>query len=200
MVLRGARQVGKSTIVREFAREYDHFVELNLERKEDHRLFELENVRDIIESAFVRENVPLKSGSVLLFIDEIQESPKAIRNLRFFYEDFPELHVICAGSLLEHVIRDIPSFPVGRIQQMIIHPFDFEEFLWAKGNEQLSRFFAEIPVRQHLHPILLGLFNEYTVIGGMPEVVKTYIQSGSFTGLKDVYDEIWLTYKEDIEK
>ncbi len=192
--------MGKSTLIREFSKEYDEFVELNLERKDDRQLFEVDNVKLIIEAILVRNNLSLKNDSVLLFIDEIQESPKAIHLLRFFYEDYPELHVICAGSLLEHVIKDIPSFPVGRIQQLVLHPFDFEEFLGAKGNDQVLKLLDEIPIKEFSHNIILKLFHEYAIIGGMPEVVKTYIETDTFTTLKDVYEEIWQTYKDDIEK
>ncbi len=200
LIIRGARQVGKSTLVREFSKEYDTFVELNLERKEDVQLFEMDNVKLIIEAVFVRENHSMTNDSVLLFIDEIQESPKAIHLLRFFYEDYPELHVICAGSLLEHVLKDISSFPVGRIQQLVLHPFDFDEFLAAKGSKQVLKLLDEIPINKFSHNIILKLFHEYVIIGGMPEVIKTYIETDTFTTLKDVYEEIWHTYKDDIEK
>lgn len=200
LVIRGARQVGKSTLVREFSKEYNSFVELNLERKEDRQLFEVDNVKLILEAVLVRENLSMKNDSVLLFIDEIQESPKAIHLLRFFYEDYPELHVICAGSLLEHVVKDISSFPVGRIQQLVLHPFDFEEFLAAKGNDQVLKLLDEIPIKEFSHNVILNLFHEYVIIGGMPEVVKTYVETDTFTTLKDVYEEIWQTYKDDIEK
>lgn len=200
LIIRGARQVGKSTLVRQFSKEYKHFVELNLERAEDYRLFNLDSVDELIESVLVREGVSINSNSLLFFIDEIQESPRAIQFLRFFYEDFPHIHVICAGSLLEHVIKEIPSFPVGRVQQMLLHPFDFEEFLLAKGNIQLAEVFSEIPVKPHLHQVLLKTFNEFTIIGGMPELVKTFFEESSYSGLKEVYEEIWQTYKEDVEK
>lgn len=200
LVLRGARQVGKSTIIREFAKEYDFFIELNLERKVDFLLFERDDLRDIIEAILVRENISISSGTFLLFIDEIQESPKAIQFLRFFYEDFPELHVVCAGSLLEHVIKNIKSFPVGRIQQLVLHPFDFEEFLWAGGNEQVLKKLEIVPVNDAIHEVVLKLFHEYMIIGGMPEIVKTYIETGAFSELHSVYEEIWSTYKDDIEK
>lgn len=200
LVLRGARQVGKSTIVREFAREYHSFIELNLERKQDLNLFELNDVRTIIEAILVRENVSINNGSLLLFIDEIQESPKAIKLLRFFCEDFPDLHVICAGSLLEHAVKDITSFPVGRIQQLVLHPFDFEEFLWAKGKENIVELFEEVPIKEHYHEIIQHLFHEYVIIGGMPEVIKTYVETNTYTELGAVYQEIWQTYKNDVEK
>jgi len=200
LVLRGARQVGKSTIVREFGKEYDFFIELNLERLQDFNLFEQNDVKTIIEAILVRENLSIKSDSLLLFIDEIQESPNAIKLLRFFYEDFPNLHVICAGSLLEHVVKNISSFPVGRIQQLVLHPFDFEEFLWAKGKENIVELFKEIPIKEHFHDIIQNLFHEYVIIGGMPEVIKTYIATNTYTELGDVYQEIWQTYKDDVEK
>ena len=200
LIIRGARQVGKSTLVREFAKEYNIFIELNLERPEDKRVFDLDNLKDILESVMIKAGVPMMSESFLLFIDEIQESPRAIHLLRFFYEDFPNIHVVCAGSLLEHVIKDVPSFPVGRVQQMLIHPFDFEEYLWAKGNKQLTEIFTELPVKPHLHDVLLKVFNEFVIVGGMPEVLKTFFEEDSYSGLKGVYEEIWHTYKDDIEK
>lgn len=200
LIVRGARQVGKSTLIRLFGKEYDHFIELNLEKAEDRRLFELENLKAILEILFVKNRIPPGKVEVLIFIDEIQESPAAIRHLRFFYEDFPEIHVICAGSLLEHVIRQIPSYPVGRIQQLLLHPFDFEEFLWAKGNEWMISLFKEIPVGNQFDELFFNAFHEFAVIGGMPEVVRTYIDSGTYTGIFEIYDEIWQTYKDDIEK
>lgn len=200
LVIRGARQVGKSALVREFSKEYENYIELNLERKEDRILFETENAKEIIEAILLKENISIESQSLLLFIDEIQESTKAIQLLRFFYEDFPELHVVCAGSLLEHAIKNISSFPVGRIQQIVLHPFDFEEFLLAKGNDRILNLLDDIPIKDFAHDIILKLYHEYVIIGGMPEVVKTFVETNSFTTLKDVYEEIWSTYKEDIEK
>ncbi|MCF8372167.1 MAG: AAA family ATPase [Bacteroidales bacterium] len=198
--MRGARQVGKSTLIREFSKEFDFFIELNLERKEDLLVFDLDKVTEILDLLLIKNEVSLQKGQLLLFIDEIQESPKAISLLRFFYEDLPDLHVICAGSLLEHVIENIPSFPVGRIQQMVLHPFDFEEFMGAKGNSQLVEQLDEIPIKPFLHDTLLKHFHEYAMVGGMPEVVKTLVANKNYLELYEVYDEIWQTYKDDIEK
>lgn len=200
LVMRGARQVGKSTLIREFSKEFDFFIELNLERKEDLLVFDLDKVTEILDLLLIKNEVSLQKGQLLLFIDEIQESPKAISLLRFFYEDLPDLHVICAGSLLEHVIENIPSFPVGRIQQMVLHPFDFEEFMGAKGNSQLVEQLDEIPIKPFLHDTLLKHFHEYAMVGGMPEVVKTLVANKNYLELYEVYDEIWQTYKDDIEK
>lgn len=126
LIIRGARQVGKSTLVRAFSLEYESFIEINLERKEDLSLIQLSSVKDIVETLLLREEVVPNNRLLLLFIDEIQESPEAIKMLRFFYEDFPEIHLICAGSLLEFALEEIDTFPVGRVQQLVLQPFDFE--------------------------------------------------------------------------
>ena len=199
LVIRGARQVGKSTLVRAFSKEYKSFVELNLERADDAKFFELGSVKDIINAISLRENKVFNSET-LLFIDEIQEAPNAIKLLRFFYEDFPNLHVICAGSLLEFAMKNLSTFPVGRVQQMVLHPLDFEEFLIAKGNKNIVALFDELPLQDFSHEVILKQFHEYAIIGGMPEVVKIYIQNNSMIGLNQVYDDIWQAYKDDIEK
>jgi predicted AAA+ superfamily ATPase len=186
--------------VREFSKRYSSFIEVNLERNADRQVFDRDNVREILEILRLRENISPKPDTLLLFIDEIQELPRTIELLRFFYEDLPDLHVICAGSLLEHAIRHIRSFPVGRIQQIVIHPFDFEEFLLAKDQKQLLEELDEIPVRELAHDILLEHFHEYVTLGGMPEAIKVYLETGSFSAIHPVYQEIWETYKDDIEK
>ena len=199
LIIRGARQVGKSTLIKSFSKEYSQFIELNLERKDDDRFFDLDNVSDIVAAISLRENITLDKN-VLFFIDEIQESPKAIRLLRFFYEDMPHLHVICAGSLLEFAIKEVKSFPVGRVQQLVLHPLDFEEFLMAKGKSNVVKLFNDIPIKDFSHQIILDLFHVYAIIGGMPEVIKTYIENDSITGISSIYNNIWQAYKDDIEK
>ena len=199
LIIRGARQVGKSTLIKSFSKEYSQFIELNLERKDDARFFDLDNVSDIVAAISLRENITLDKN-VLFFIDEIQESPKAIRLLRFFYEDMPHLHVICAGSLLEFAIKEVKSFPVGRVQQLVLHPLDFEEFLMAKGKSNVVKLFNDIPIKDFSHQIILDLFHVYAIIGGMPEVIKTYIENDSITGISSIYNNIWQAYKDDIEK
>jgi predicted AAA+ superfamily ATPase len=200
LIIRGARQVGKSTLVRLFSKEYKYYIELNLERAQDKKNFDFDSAQLIMEAVLLRENMDFDTKPLLLFIDEIQESPRAIQMLRFFYEDFPDVHVICAGSLLEHVLKDINSFPVGRVQQMVLHPFDFEEYLAAKGEDRVLKQLDEVPIKEFAHHVLLEKFHEYTIIGGMPEVVKTYIENKTLTVIKEVYDEIWQSYKDDIEK
>jgi predicted AAA+ superfamily ATPase len=146
LIIRGARQVGKSTLIRLFSKEYTYYIELNLERAQDKKFFDFDSAQLIMEAVLLRENMDFDMKPLLLFIDEIQESPRAIQMLRFFYEDFPDVHVICAGSLLEHVLKDINSFPVGRVQQMVLHPFDFEEYLAAKGEDRVLKQLDEVPI------------------------------------------------------
>lgn len=202
LVLRGARQVGKTTLVEEFSKTYTYHIMLNLERSEHVRYFnDFSNVQKIVEAMFIEHNIPINQRSnTLLFIDEIQESPKAIALLRYFYEDLPDLHVISAGSLLEHVMQEVKSFPVGRIENLYLHPLNFSEYLEARRLSVVLDEFNKIPVSNNAHRALQNHFHDYAIIGGMPEVVRTYITQKSISDLLPVYESIWSTYKEDIEK
>jgi len=201
LVLRGARQVGKTTLVKAFAKTYRHRILLNLERPKDRRFFEQhEDVHTLLEALMLTNGITgTDVGETLLFIDEIQESPKAIQMLRFFYEELPQLHVIAAGSLLEFAMGKVKSFPVGRIQYLYLHPLSFTEFLKAGGHSALIEKLHEVPLRPAAFGALMELFNRYAVVGGMPEVVKVLLGEG-LTELPQVYESIWATYKEDVEK
>ena len=120
--------------------------------------------------------------------------------LRYFYEDIPELHVIAAGSLLEHVMRKVKSFPVGRVTYLYIHPLNFIEFLEAKNHTGAFDQINQLPVQPFAHSLLLKQFHEYAIIGGMPEVIKTYLITESIADLSEIYEGIWATYKDDVEK
>jgi len=135
-----------------------------------------------------------------LFIDEIQESPKAIQLLRYFYEEIPELHVIAAGSLLEFAMRKVESFPVGRVEFLYLHPLNFIEYLEAIDHESASEQLQQVPVKGFAHKILLDLFNMYAIIGGMPEVIKIYLLKKSIADLPRVYESTWGSFQNDIEK
>ncbi|MBK6966063.1 MAG: ATP-binding protein [Bacteroidales bacterium] len=201
LLIRGARQVGKSTLVQEFAREFRYFISLNLEKREHQRWFEeLDSIKDIMEVIALQFDIPIQEEPVLLFIDEIQESPKAIQQLRYFYEEMPGLYVIAAGSLLEFALRKVPSFPVGRVEQMVLHPFDFEEFLMALDHKQALDQFNSIPVKPLAHELLMKLFHIYAIIGGMPEIVKQYVTQQSMADLGPIYEALWQGYKDDVEK
>ena len=126
LVLRGARQVGKTTLVRLFAEEFEHYIYLNLEEKENAALFAADSsFEDLLSGVFFKANVRQDSKRVLIFIDEIQNEPKAVQALRYFYEKRPDLYVIAAGSLLESLMGRHISFPVGRVEYMALHPCTF---------------------------------------------------------------------------
>lgn len=202
LILRGARQVGKSTLIQEFGKGYQHFVSLNLERPSDRKYFSKErDVKDIWEQIRFEKNIPNEPTKTLLFIDEIQEIPFVIRQLRYFYEDMPDLHLIAAGSLLEFALGEVKSFPVGRIEEMTLHPLDFEEFLTAINEVSLSEQLRNIPFQAYAYDKLFEYFKKYVIIGGMPEVVKTYVEQGrDMTSLRPIYASIWETYKSDVVK
>lgn len=202
LILRGARQVGKTTLIKEFSKSYQNRILLNLEKPKDIRFFDdYSDVITIKDALFLEHNVSSNLiGATLLFIDEIQESPKAIQFLRYFYEELPELHVIAAGSLLEFAMQYVKSFPVGRVDFLYLHPLNFPEFLTAFSKTQAFELLNEVPVKNFAHKTLIELFNTYTIIGGMPEIVKTFLTNNSIADLPKVYESIWASYKNDIEK
>jgi len=202
LILRGARQVGKTTLVKDFSKTFKNSILLNLEKPKDIGFFEdHDTVSSLVDTLFFEHNISNKNiNNTLLFIDEIQESPKAIQLLRYFYEELPQLHVIAAGSMLEFAMKKIQSFPVGRVEYLYLHPLNFLEFLLAIKKHQAAEQLRQIPVKDFAHNTLLNLFNNYTIIGGMPEVVKTYLTNKSIADLPKVYESIWATYKNDVEK
>lgn len=200
IIMRGARQVGKTTLIRQFAKEFKCYVELNLEKEAHNQLFQLDNVNAILDSALLMFGKKYVAHSTLLFIDEIQESPKAIQLLRYFYEERPDVHVVAAGSLLEFALNEVPSFPVGRVEYLNLYPLNFQEFLLGTGYQLAEETMMEIPLKPHFHHILLGLFHQYSIIGGMPEVVADYKENNSIAQLKNYYLSIWQTYKDDAER
>jgi predicted AAA+ superfamily ATPase len=202
LILRGARQVGKTTLVKQFAQTYKRSILLNLELPNDLNYFNrYKDVPTLVEALFIANNIPTSDKSeTLIFIDEIQESPEAIALLRYFYEMVSEIHVIAAGSLLEHAMRKVKSFPVGRIQMLHLYPINFPEFLNALGQTSAAEQLNITPVNIVAHNTLLQLFNRYVIIGGMPEVINKYLETESVADLTIIYNGIWETYKNDVEK
>lgn len=201
LIMRGARQVGKTTLVKSFAHSFRHFIHLNLERSE-HRVYfdRYTTTEDLVQAIFFQFKVASKHKDTLLFIDEIQESPAAIQQLRFLYEDYPHLHVIAAGSLLEFTLKEVKSFPVGRVEYLQLHPLNFEEYLHAQGNDQALSILDEIPIPGYAHQSLLDAFHDYALLGGMPEVVQHYAQYRDLTRLNPIYEGLWTSYKDDVQK
>lgn len=201
LILRGARQVGKTTLVKKFSEEYKQSIYLNLEKEEDKELFTSKSdIKNIIETLFLKYNLTNDYQNTLIFIDEIQESSEAIHILRYFYEEYPEIHTIAAGSLLEFSIKDINSFPVGRVEFLYLSPLNFEEFLNAIGHSNALEYYNTIPHNPIAHNTLLNLYNTYVILGGMPEIIQAYSNTKSMIGLSNVYESLWSTYKMDIEK
>ncbi len=202
LVLRGARQVGKTTLVKEFAKDYDVFVHLNLEHKQDRVLFEMtDDVQEFVRNLYVRENIRKDQENILLFIDEIQNSKPAVAMLRYFYEEMNHIHVIAAGSLLETVmdLRDI-SFPVGRVQYMALRPCSFMEFLDGVGESSLASYVSELAVLPVIHDKLMRRFRDYTLIGGMPAAIMQYAKNQDPVSVADTFETLLQTYRDDVEK
>ena len=201
LVLRGARQVGKTTLVRMFAKEFDNYIYLNLEEKENGELFAADNsFEDLLSGIFFKANVRKDSQRTLLFIDEIQNEPKAVQSLRYFYEKRPDIYVIAAGSLLESLMGRHISFPVGRVEYMVLHPCTFVEFLSAIGEDMLAEQVENVTVPQSLHNYTLDLFKKYMIIGGLPEVVANYAQYRDMVRLESVFSALLTGYRDDVEK
>lgn len=201
LVLRGARQVGKTTLVKMFAADFDHYIYLNLEEKEDAELFAADSsFEDLLVGIFFKANIPIDSSRTLIFIDEIQNEPKAVQALRYFYEKRPDLYVIAAGSLLESLMGRHISFPVGRVEYMALHPCTFVEFLMAIGEDMLANQIENIAVPQSLHSYTLDLFKKYMIIGGLPEVVANYAQYRDMVRLNGVFNALLSGYRDDVEK
>lgn len=201
LVLRGARQVGKTTLVEMFAADFDHYIYLNLEEKDNAELFATDSsFNDLLAGIFFKAKLPVDSPRTLIFIDEIQTEPKAVQALRYFYEKRPDLYVIAAGSLLESLMGRHISFPVGRVEYMALHPCTFVEFLSAIGEEMLVSQVEKVAVPQSLHSYTLDLFKKYMIIGGLPEVVANYAQYHDMVRLSDVFNALLSGYRDDVEK
>lgn len=206
LIIRGARQTGKTIVVQMFGRSFSNYVYLNLDRDTDKQLFEKgSDLEDIIPAIELAKKRVLKGKDTLLFIDEIQNSQRALQLLRYFYEDYPDLHVIAAGSLLEAVMkREGFSFPVGRVSFLYLHPVTFDEFLSAVGEDGLLEHLKNVtlssPPSAPIHDMALKLFHHYLLVGGMPEVVANYAQKRTFQPLARIKEELLVSFEEDIVK
>lgn len=207
LVLRGARQTGKSSSVRRFGEMFDLFVELNLERSEDLRLVRACNsVQELLAAIAVREDVAEFPSRTLLFLDEIQEAPEAIGWLRFLREDHPELHVVAAGSLLEVRLQERGfSFPVGRVTFRNLYPLSFFEFLEAVDRSVLAQTLREsvaagTKLPGVLHQEALRQLGDYLWVGGMPEAVTRWVETANPAAVREVQSDLLQALAEDIQK
>jgi len=202
LVIRGARQVGKTTLVNQFAAQYEQYIYLNLELSEDKEPFEnFTSIENLINTLFFLKNKTLsKKNTTLLFIDEIQEVPKALNILRYFYELAPEISVIAAGSMLETLFDKSISFPIGRVEYKVIRPVSFTEFLSAIDESAALEQLTQVPVAAFAQSKSLSLFHTYALIGGMPEIVQHYAKHKDLVTLGPIYDSLISGYMDDVEK
>ena len=207
LLLRGARQVGKTFVARELGKTFTHFVEVNFERDTDTQLFFEQNFdpERICSNLSAYYGIPIVEKQTLLFFDEIQACPNAIRALRFFYESKPNLHVIAAGSLLEFAWSDLSSFGVGRIHSLFMYPLSFDEFLTASDEQGLvemkKQATPENPLNQAFHNKLTDYLKKFLLTGGMPEVVKTYLGNrGDSRAVQNALADITVSLQDDFVK
>lgn len=201
LVLRGARQVGKTTLVKIFAEEFDVFINLNLEEKVNATLFTMDvSFEDLLAGIYAKAGIKMENQRTLIFIDEIQNVPDAVKVLRYFYEKRPDLYVIAAGSLLESLVGNHISFPVGRVEYMALHPCTFTEFLGALGENILVEQIEQLEVPQSVHSYVMDLFKKYMIVGGLPEAVANYAKRKDWVSLNEIFNSLLSGYKDDIEK
>lgn len=206
LLLRGARQVGKSSAVRHFGKKFKYYAEINFERHKAAKVFfggDID-VRLIAQKIGNYINVPIEEGNTLLFLDEVQECPEAIMALRFFKEDYPDLHVIAAGSLLEFTLQELPTFGVGRIHSLFMSPMTFDEFLNANNENGLIKMRNEAdfshPLDAAFHEKLVEYFRIYLLVGGMPEAVRTWVETKDLNRCRSILSDIVITYEDDFSK
>lgn len=201
LVLRGARQVGKTTVVDLFAKDFDQYIYLNLEKEEEKNVFNRQyTFPQLLDAIFFIKNAEKNKGKTLLFIDEIQNAPEAVSKLRYFYEEAKELYVIAAGSLLESLIDKTISFPVGRVDFLPVRPCSFEEYLMATGEDKSLEMIRNLQIQDYAHDKLTDLFWQYTIIGGMPEIIKDFSENRDLSRLRSIYERLIISYQEDVEK
>ncbi|NOQ21772.1 MAG: AAA family ATPase [Candidatus Aegiribacteria sp.] len=207
LVIRGARQVGKTWLARELADTYfDNLVEINFEYEiEASSLFESRNPEEIVSLLETRYGKKIVPGKTLLFLDEIQSSIDVFSTLRYFYELMPELHVIATGSLLEfHFGKDGINVPVGRVEYMFLGPMVFEEYLHALGKtelvEYLDTFTIDMIIPEAIHLHLSKLLTQYILVGGMPESIALFLETGSYRESDILKQAILSSYIDDFAK
>jgi hypothetical protein len=207
LIIRGARQVGKTTLVRLFARRsFDRLVEINFERNPElGSLFASKDPRQIVPLLELHSDADIEPGRVLVFLDEIQAAPEVLATLRYFYEEMPQLHVVAAGSLLELALEQpAVSVPVGRLEYLHLGPMRFGEFLRAAGKERLARWLGSFTLGEEiapaLHEDLLGWVARFLVVGGMPDAVRAFVEGGSYREAEAVKHSVLSTFRDDFGK
>lgn len=206
LLLRGARQIGKSSSVRHLGEEFKYFIEVNFEtQKQMVGLFEQESdVKSLCEKLSMLFYTPIIEGETLLFLDEIQKSEPAIKSLWAFKEQMPGLHVVAAGSLLEFALKKLPSYGVGRVSSIFMYPMAFDEFLDAIGKGEWNRAIKdaspESPLFTALHDELVGRYRTFLMVGGMPASVKAWVETADYRECMEELADIQQSYYDDFSK
>lgn len=205
LIIRGARRVGKSYIIREFAKTFHSFAEVNFELNPHMKNIFTDDLNPdaIVLKLSLALDCEITEKKTLLFLDEVQFCPQAITSLRYFYEKMPNLHVVAAGSLLDFSLEEI-GIPVGRVRSIYMYPFSFKEFLIASGNEKLIEFVLNHSPKKTLdiifHNKLTSLLNEYMAVGGMPEAVQMWLTTKELKQVKQVHNDLIDTFRQDFMK
>ena len=206
LLVRGARQVGKSSTIEQFGSNFEHFITVNFEKsKKLQSIFDGDlDVKEICLKLSVHFKRPIVPEKTLLFFDEIQSCPNAIMSLRYFYEDYPELHIIAAGSLLEFAFEELPTFGVGRIDTLFMYPFSFQEFMLACGEEILWNEVCKSSPKKPLFPLFhekcLDLLKKYLIIGGMPAAVSNFVKNNDILKVQKTLDSLIISFQNDFAK
>ena len=205
LIIKGARQVGKSFLVRDFRQEFDEFVEINFDADKSLCSFFSANLSPAQIMKYLSNTTGKKiiPGKTLLFFDEIQECPDAMRALRYFYEEIPELHLIAASSLIDFVLEKI-GLPVGRVETLYLYPLSFKEFITALRKDHLfdaiDTHSLHTTIPAPIHNELLRLWREYMAVGGMPEVVSVWLQYQDLQKCRKIQNHLVETFRQDFEK
>lgn len=206
LLVRGARQVGKSWAVRHLGESFRYYIEVNLEKEPDlKKLFQdITDVKELSQRLGALRNVPIVAGETLIFIDEIQNCPEALKSLWFFKENFPELHVVAAGSLLEFALKGISSYGVGRIRSLFMYPMSFKEYLNALGKDMWIEAIRDSkwnkPLNEEMHKALVQEFRTFLLVGGMPASVAAWVETRDYSACQDEQNDIQQSYFDDFAK
>jgi len=207
LVVRGARQVGKTSAVNLFVQDsFQTYIYINLEQEDNLALFSrMSPVRELVQAIQLKFNKKIIPGTTLIFIDEVQNSSIAMNQLRYFYEEMPDLHVVAAGSLLEVKMKSEGfSFPVGRVEYCYMYPVTFAEYLSALNETETLHYInslkSEKKIPAEIHDMLMKKFHEYLLVGGMPEAIARYAETKSLIDVDPVYESILTGFKDDVLK
>lgn len=205
LILLGARQVGKTWMMKEFGKtSYDNVAYVNCDEEPLAKtMFEADyNISRILLVVQAITGIKVEPGKTLLIFDEIQEAPRGLHCLKYFCENAPEYHVMAAGSLLGVTLGHKESYPVGKVNMLRMHPMDFEEFLLAVGEKQLLDILKghDWGLLEIMKPKYVNMLRQYYYVGGMPEVVRAYSENKDLKEVNDIQSEILESYRRDISK